>query len=69
MYVWKNFLVSVLSNLNMDEKKIYEDIGFKIKIVIQVPKADTIFGKSVKKMSCRGSRTWNRGEKTDLYMY
>ena len=34
------------------KKKIYKDRGFKIKIVILVPKADTIFGKdtiSVKK--------------------
>lgn len=27
------------------KKKIYKDRGFKIKIVILVPKADTIFGK------------------------
>lgn len=72
MYVWKNFLVHVFSNLNIGEKNLQLRQMFKIKIVILVPKADIILGKAKvlylwKKMSYKRSRMSNRGEKTDLY--
>lgn len=32
MYVWKNFLVSILSNLNMDEKKSTKTEVLKLRL-------------------------------------